>query len=117
MLRYTAGRGDRIKQSHFRAFSVVRSQAVKRGEFCGAGVVTKLRDKSPQRLLDFLVTRLIVFLLCHFGIGYLQHGFMRNCSMMSRVISCAITLATMIRHTTTMIMRRIIDDSLLFVLK
>ena len=63
MLRYTAGRGDRIKQGHFRAFSVVRSRAVKRGEFCGAGVVTKLQDKVPQRLLDFLVTLLIVFVM------------------------------------------------------
>ena len=29
MLRYTAGRGDRIKQSHFRAFSVVREKSRK----------------------------------------------------------------------------------------
>jgi hypothetical protein len=50
-----------------------------------------------------------MFLLCHFGIGCLQRGFMRNCSMMTRTAPRTMTLATMIRYTTTMIMRRIID--------
>ena len=37
--------------------------------------------------------------------------------MMTQTLPRTTTLATMIRHTTTMIMRRIIDNSLLFVLK
>ena len=56
-------------------------------------------------------------LLCHFGIGCLQRGFMRSYSMTTQMIVHTTTLATMIRRTTTKIMRRIVDDSLLFVLK
>ena len=48
-------------------------------------------------------------MLCHFGIGCLQRGFMKNCSMMTLSTPRATTLATMIRHTTTMNMRRIIE--------
>lgn len=46
---------------------------------------------------------------CHFGIGCLQRGFMRNYSMTTRATPRTTTLATMIRHMTTMITRRIID--------
>ena len=47
-----------------------------------------------------------MFLLCHFGIGCLQRGFMRNCSMMTRTPLRTTplrttTLATTIRHTIT----------------
>ena len=49
------------------------------------------------------------FLLCHFGIGCLQRGFMKRCSMMTWTAPRTTTLATMIRHTIMMIMRRIFD--------
>ena len=41
-------------------------------------------------------------LLCHFGIGCLQRGFMRKFSMTIRMIGRAIALTNMIRRATTM---------------
>ena len=87
-------------------------------------VQTKICRKEPQRVRNkFKRQRNNTFnkiknrFKCHFGIGCLQHGFMRSCSMKTWTIDRAIAFATMIRHTTTMITRRIIDDSLRFVLK
>ena len=61
------------------------------------------------KIIEFLCTRIPSTLsLCHYGIGCLQRGFMMNCLMMIQTIGRAMILVTMIRHTTTMIMRRIL---------
>ena len=60
--------------------------------------------RSKNRALGIRVEKIV-----NFGIGCLQHGFMKNFLMTIRMIGRAMTLATMIHYTTTMIMRRIID--------
>ena len=60
--------------------------------------------RSKNRALGIRVEKIV-----NFGIGCLQHGFMRNCSMTARTTPRTTTLATIIRHATTMTTRRIID--------
>ena len=79
---------------------------------------TKTCRKEPQRIRNkFKRQRNNTFnkiknrFKCHFGIGCLQRGFMKSLSMTTRITVRTPTLATMIRRTTTMIMRRIFSNS------
>lgn len=71
---------------------------------------TKTCRKEPQRIRNkFKRQRNNTFnkiknrFKCHFGIGCLQRGFMKRCSMMTRTTLRTTTLATMIRFATMMI--------------
>ena len=109
---------DREKKFRLFLFFYCRlSEVVKNSGLLCRKVPLKLVLESVEVLFTTDQETIKTYLLCHFGIGCLQRGFMMNCLMMIQTIGRAMILVTMIRHTTTMIMRRIFNNSLHLALK
>ena len=103
-------RDKREKVSAFSLFYCRLSEVVKiMGLLCDK-VTLKFVLESVEVLFTTDQETIKTYLLCHFGIGCLQRVFMRSCSMMTRTTPRTTTLATMIRHTIMMIMRKIFNN-------